>query len=200
MPELAALGCLFIVTAAESLDDRVLAILDKGHTRADVETALDLARAAGITLRPTWVPFTPWTSLDDYIALLDFIAERDLIDAIDPVQMSIRLLVPPGSLLEAHEDFLPHRGRLDARRFTWTWMHPDPRMDRLHAEVSTMVERAAGSGAAPEETFARVREAAEWTTGGRSACAPSARTRSVPPPPAALAKGRAPRLSEPWFC
>jgi radical SAM superfamily enzyme YgiQ (UPF0313 family) len=206
LPELVGLGCLFIVTAAESLGDRVLAILAKGHTRTDVETALDLARDAGITLRPTWVPFTPWTSLDDYIALLDFIEERNLIDAVDPVQMSIRLLVPPGSLLESHQAFLPHRGRLDAQRFTWTWKHPDPRMDLLHAEVATIVERAAGSSEEADETFARVRDAARRTAGPSSARARSATkladalASAFPPPPAALAKGRSPRLSEPWFC
>ena len=212
LPELAGLGCLFIVTAAESLSDRVLAILAKGHTRRDVETALDLARDAGIALRPTWVPFTPWTSLEDYIALLDFIEDRDLIDAVDPVQMSIRLLVPPGSLLESHQDFLPHRGPLDARHFSWRWRHPDPRMDALHVEVAALVERAAGSGEEAEVTFARVRDAARRAAGATSVPArwaprPAAASRpaalpspSAPPPPAALAKGRPPRLSEPWFC
>jgi radical SAM superfamily enzyme YgiQ (UPF0313 family) len=200
LSELAGAGCLFIVTAAESLSDRILAILDKGHTRADVATALDLTRRAGITLRPTWVPFTPWTSLDDYIALLDFIEARDLIDAVDPVQTSIRLLVPPGSLLESHQEFLPHRGRLDAQRFTWTWRHPDPRMDLLHREVSTIVERAAGSGEEAEATFARVRDAARRISGTRALDAPGLKRPGVPPPPAALAKGRPPRLSEPWFC
>jgi radical SAM superfamily enzyme YgiQ (UPF0313 family) len=200
LSELAGLGCLFIVTAAESLSARVLAILDKGHTRADIDAVLDLARGAGITLRPTWVPFTPWTSLNDYLALLDFIDKRDLIDAVDPVQMSIRLLVPPGSLLESHEEFLPHRGRLDAQRFTWTWTHPDPRMDLLHAEVSTIVERAAGTGEEAAATFARLRSAARRATGASSDEAMSATLRAIPPPPAALAKGRPPRLTEPWFC
>jgi radical SAM superfamily enzyme YgiQ (UPF0313 family) len=211
LPGLAGLGCLFIVTAAESLSDRVLAILAKGHTRTDVETALDLARDAGLTLRPTWVPFTPWASLDDYTALLDFIEERDLIDAVDPVQMSIRLLVPPGSLLESHEDFLPHRGPLHARHFSWSWKHPDPRMDALHVEVSKLVERAAGSGEGADMTFARVRDAARRAAGASTARPRSAsrlaapRRRTVPrpttaPPPTALAKGRSPRLSEPWFC
>src|SRR5262249_18535781 len=36
LPELAALGCLFIVSAVESLSDTVLGHLAKGHTRADV--------------------------------------------------------------------------------------------------------------------------------------------------------------------
>src|SRR5207244_5650634 len=97
--ELADLGCAFIVTAAESLSDTVLANLAKGHSRADVLAALHAVRAAGIALRPTWVPFTPWTTLDDYRELLDVVEAHALIDAIDSVQYSIRLLVPPGSLL-----------------------------------------------------------------------------------------------------
>src|SRR5713226_9068149 len=99
VPELAALGCLFIVSAVESLSDTVLGHLAKGHTRADVITALEAVRFAGITLRPTWVPFTPWTTLDDYREMLDFVERETLVDAVVPVQYSIRLLVPPGSLL-----------------------------------------------------------------------------------------------------
>ncbi|PYN17635.1 MAG: radical SAM protein, partial [Candidatus Rokuibacteriota bacterium] len=95
----AALGALFVVSAAESLDDAVLAILDKGHTRADIETALAVTRAAGLSLRPTWVAFTPWTTLAGYRAWLDFIATEGLVDATDPVQYALRLLVPPGSWL-----------------------------------------------------------------------------------------------------
>ena len=34
LPRLAASGCAFVTSAVESLDDRVLAFLDKGHTRA----------------------------------------------------------------------------------------------------------------------------------------------------------------------
>ena len=192
LADLAGLGCLFIVTAAESLSDRVLTILAKGHTRAGIETALDLARAAGIALRPTWVPFTPWSTIESYLELIGFIERLDLVEAVDPVQMSIRLLVPPGSLLERHEAFLPHRGPLDSRRFTWTWRHPDPRMDRLQAEVAALVESAVGGDLDARATFWRVGVAAR-----RAAGAPIA---SAPPPPAALAKGRPPRLTEPWFC
>src|SRR5207247_2595769 len=82
--------CAFIITAAESLSDTVLANLAKGHTRADILAALHAVRAAGIALRPTWVPFTPWTTLDDYRELLHFVEAHALIDAIDPVQFSIR--------------------------------------------------------------------------------------------------------------
>src|SRR3989441_186039 len=99
LPELARLGCAFVVSAAESLSDTVLAHLDKGHTRTDIETTVRLVTAAGMPLRPTWVPFTPWTTLDAYRGLLDFVESPELIDALYPAPYSLRLLVPPASLL-----------------------------------------------------------------------------------------------------
>src|SRR5579872_3340465 len=37
-------GCLFVTTAVESLDDRTLALLEKGHTRADFLRVVELFR------------------------------------------------------------------------------------------------------------------------------------------------------------
>src|SRR5262245_31960178 len=104
--ELGASGCVFMISAVESLSDTVLTILEKNHTRADVVEALAIVEGAGIAYRPTWVPFTPWTTRDDYREILDFVEEYGMIDHIDPVQYSIRLLVPPGSYLENHEAML----------------------------------------------------------------------------------------------
>ena len=46
MPALRETGCLFVTSAVESIDDRVLTLLDKGHTRQDFFAAVDLSRAA----------------------------------------------------------------------------------------------------------------------------------------------------------
>ncbi len=189
LPELGALGCLFVTSAVESVDDRVLAILDKGHTAADVVDLVAAMRAAGIALRPSLVPFTPWTTLEGYLALLDFLVAHDLVDAVDPVQLSIRLLVPPGSLLLDHPEMRPHLGALDPSMFTHTWMNPDPRVDELQRAVYRAVERAATDGEPPRETFAEVH---------RLACAAAGR-----PAPLPVIQGRArpsPRLTEAWFC
>ncbi|HUS64263.1 MAG TPA: CUAEP/CCAEP-tail radical SAM protein, partial [Kofleriaceae bacterium] len=156
LAELRALGCLFIVSAVESLSPRVLEILDKGHTRADVDRALDFVSAAGITLRPSLVPFTPWTTLADYQEQLDWIAARGIIDHLDPVHLAIRLLIPPGSLLAAHPATLPHLGALDADGLTYRWTHPDPRMDALQLTALAAVESAAAAGEDPRTTFERV--------------------------------------------
>jgi radical SAM superfamily enzyme YgiQ (UPF0313 family) len=190
LAELAALGCLFVVSAAESLDDHVLAVLDKGHTGADVLEALHATRTAGITLRPTWVAFTPWTTLDGYRAWLDFVEAEDLIDAVDPVQYGLRLLVPPGSLLLQQEAMRPHLGQLVPDAFYYEWTHPDPRMDRLQRAVSAAVAAAADRREDAAITFHRIRALAEEAAG------------LVPRPTPAVTpdRRRAPRLTEPWFC
>jgi radical SAM superfamily enzyme YgiQ (UPF0313 family) len=190
LPELAALGCAFVVSAVESLDDGVLARLDKGHTRADVEQALALARAAGLVLRPTLVPFTPWTSFEQLADLIDFIEREDLVDCVDPVQLSIRLLVPPGSLLlgpDTRGDF----GELDPAALSHAWSHTDPRVDRLQQALAGVAADAANGQLAPGLAFAQIRGLVHEAA-GRVRTATIERSR-LPRPPA-------PRLSEPWFC
>jgi radical SAM superfamily enzyme YgiQ (UPF0313 family) len=190
LPELAALGCAFVVSAAESLDDRVLASLAKGHTRSDIVEALRVTRAAGLPLRPTWVAFTPWTTLDGYRDWLEFLAAEGLVDAVDPVQYGIRLLVPPGSLLLELPEMAPHLGGLVPGGFHHRWTHPDPRVDRLAGAVAAAVAAAAERAEDPALTFDRVRALAADAAG---VAAPS---------PLGLAAGRPrpPHLTEPWFC
>jgi radical SAM superfamily enzyme YgiQ (UPF0313 family) len=187
-PELGASGCLFMISAVESLSDRVLTVLEKHHTRADVAEALQVVRAAGIAFRPTWVAFTPWTALADYREVLDFVEEHGLIDHVDPVQYSIRLLVPPGSYLLDRAAMKPYLGPLDQASFSYRWTHPDPRMDRLHQEVSALVEKDTSAGEDPAVIFYRIRALA---AGRRPADVSSPLPRD---------RVRAPRLSEPWFC
>ena len=70
-------GCLFITSAIEAVDDRILDYLAKNHTNADFGRAVQLLRAAGIALAPTFVPFTPWTTLEGYITLLARLVELE---------------------------------------------------------------------------------------------------------------------------
>jgi radical SAM superfamily enzyme YgiQ (UPF0313 family) len=196
LEDLARHGCIFVVSAVESLSDRVLEILDKGHTRGDVERALAMLDGAGIALRPSLLPFTPWSTLDDYFELLAFIAERDLVEYVDPVQLSVRLLVPPGSLLECRPEMTPHLRALARESFSWTWAHPDPRMDALAGTVAAIVEKAADDGEDPRETFESVYRAAIAVAGGRTETLDFRRDRSVH----RARESDVPRLSEPWFC
>lgn len=193
-PELSALGCAFVVSALESFSDEVLARLDKGHTRADIDTALDILAGAGIPMRPSLLPFTPWTVLDDYLDMLEQVERLDLIDHIDPVQYSIRLLLPPGSALIEQPGAETWLGPPSPQDLTYTWQHSDPRMDTLHQEVSQLVADAATAGEDPHSTFYRIKSLAYATALGW----PLSPQSPAPPSPARL--GSSPRLTEAWFC
>ena len=157
-------------------------------------SALEIVRAAGVSLRPTFVAFTPWTTLDDYLNLCRFIRAHALEDEVDPVQLSLRLLVPPGSALLAAPDIAPFLGPLDEQALSYRWTHPDPRMDRLEADVSALVEEATRTGEPPAATFGRIHRLAAATAGvPDEAPAPAAigrKPRREPPP----------HLTEPWIC
>jgi radical SAM superfamily enzyme YgiQ (UPF0313 family) len=191
LPELAASGAVFAVSAVESLNDDVLLHLDKGHTGDDAREAVALLRRSGIAPRPSLMPFSPWETLASYGRLLDWIAGEDLVGHVDPVQLSIRLLVPPGSLLASHPAMRPYLDGLDAERFQTRWTHPDPRMDRLHAEVDAIARDAALAGEDPRRTFGRIREARAAMAGETVGTVEIAPRLDATDPP---------RLTEPWFC
>ncbi len=189
LPRLREAGALFVVSAVESLSDVVLEKLAKGHSRADVFRAFEACRAAGLVLRPSLLPFTPWSTLDDYLDLLETLAREGWLDAVDPVHLSIRLLLPPGSLL-LEDPGLAVEG-LDETALSYRWRHPDPRMDVLQGEVARVVEEAAARSEAPAATFDRI---------GRLALAAAGRPHERFAPVAADTGKRAPRLTENWFC
>jgi radical SAM superfamily enzyme YgiQ (UPF0313 family) len=180
-------GCLFVTSAVESLDDRVLALLEKGHTRRDFFEAAALCRAAGLTIVPTFVAFHPWLSLEGYCDLLDVLADLDLVGHVAPIQLAIRLLIPEGSRLLELEEVRRLVGAFDARTLTHRWSHPDPRVDRLHEEVTSLV----GARLTSDRTalFDEICALAYLRAGlGRPAPRPVRDRATVP------------YLSEPWYC
>ncbi|MGI8576288.1 MAG: CUAEP/CCAEP-tail radical SAM (seleno)protein [Egibacteraceae bacterium] len=189
-PRLAAAGCVFVVSALECVNDRILGLLDKGHTAADAARAVQIVRDAGITLRPSFMPFTPWTSASDIMELLDFVAAHDLIGNVDPVQYTIRLLVPEGSWLLDVPELAVHLDGYDAEALTWRWRSADPAMDRLQRELAQLVERHHADGAPLERVVSEIRSAAARAAG---------LDEPVTALPAGSIEGR-PRLTEPWFC
>ena len=135
LAQLARTGCLFITSAVESIDDEVLRQLAKGHTRADFVEAVRLCRDAGVGLSPTFVPFTPWTTLEGYDELLQLLAGLDLMQQVAPIQLAIRLLITAGSPLLALPGIQAVITEFDAASLTWPWRHRDPRVDALQQSV-----------------------------------------------------------------
>jgi len=188
--ELAHSGLLFIVSAFESVNGSVLERLAKNHTAAEAAEAVALLRSHGIEVRPSWLPFTPWTEMDDLTDLVDFVIANDLIDNVDPVQYSIRLLVPPGSLLLDDPDADVTFAAYDAALLGHPWASRYPALDRLAAEVAAVAEAA--SEAEPAVGFAAVHEVVDAFA--------RANNRRRPAPLPAPSGRVVPRLSESWFC
>lgn len=182
LPELAATGCLFVTSAAESIDDAVLARLDKGHTRAGFERAIALCRKAGVVLQPTFIAFHPWIDEAGYRAFLAFLDAHELVDAVPPIQLGLRLLIPAGSKLLDLAETRALVGPFDAERLVHPWRHPDPRVDALADRVLAAVEEGSAAGESRAEIFDRVWRVADGD--------PRTSRRSRP----------VPHLTEAWYC
>ncbi len=186
-PELRELGAAFVISAFESVDSTILTRLDKGHTRRDMEDALSILADAKLPVQPTWLPFTPWTTLDGYLELLAWVRQQDLIANVPAVQLSIRLLVPPRSALLAEADSANWLDELDAANFSYAWRNPDPCVDDLQRHVARVAEQA---GDDPYQTFAIIEQLA-YGLAGRVLPQWAPPTEQPPAPP---------RLTEDWFC
>src|SRR5262249_11321298 len=139
LPKLRDTGCLFVTSAVESVDDSVLAKLEKGHTRADFLRVAEIFRRIGLVLQPTFVPFTPWTSLEGYVELLEVLREEGLAANVAPIQLAIRLLIPAGSRLLELEEVRRIAGPFDAEGLVHPWMHADATVDALCDDVQRIV-------------------------------------------------------------
>jgi len=188
LPELRRCGCIFITSAVEAVDDDILRFLDKNHTSRDFDRAVALTREAGIALAPTFVTFTPWTTLDGTIALLERLVELQLVESVPPVQLTIRLLVPAGSYLLQLPGFRQKLMPFDARLLGYPWVHADPRVDRLQQELQALVARSEQDNLSRREVFAAV-----WRVAHEAAARPV-------PELAGHLGSPIPHLSEPWYC
>ncbi|NOT27311.1 MAG: radical SAM protein, partial [Acidobacteria bacterium] len=186
IPLLRDSGCLFVTSAVEAIDDRVLAHLRKGHTRSGFVAVAAQCRREGLTLVPTFVPFTPWTSLTGYVELLDLLEELDLVEQVAPIQLAIRLLVTSGSPLLELPDIRDTVSAFDPASLTWPWRHTDPDVDLLQTDIMKLVMSTSGAprGAVFDMIASIARERAGLPV--RSSRTPS----SV----------QVPYVSEPWYC
>jgi radical SAM superfamily enzyme YgiQ (UPF0313 family) len=187
LPLLRDTGCLFVTSAVESIDDRVLEIFDKRHTRDDFFKAIDLFKSIGLVLHPTFVAFNPWTTLSGYLDLMQTIARLDLVENVAPIQWGVRLLIPAGSKLLDRAEGRSVVGEFDEAALAYRWAHPDPRVDRLCEAILAIVKDGEDQQQTRSEIFARA-----WPT----ACEAAGESRALPD----FSREPVPHLSENWFC
>ena len=184
IPVLRRTGCLFVTSAVESLDDEVLEKLAKGHTRADFFEAVAIMRDAGLSLVPTFVSFTPWTTWESYRDLLCVLAELDLVNSVAPIQLAIRLLIPAGSRLLELDEIRKMVGPFDHIALSHPWHHSDPSIDRLCRSLQNLIRREERTGREREHLFLLIWEAAHGAL----------------PEFELVSRAAIPYLTEPWYC
>jgi radical SAM superfamily enzyme YgiQ (UPF0313 family) len=184
-------GCLFVISAVESVDDLVLEKFDKGHTRADFLAVAVRFKELGMTLLPTFVPFTPWTTLEGYNDLLDVITQNNLCENVAPIQLAIRLLIPAGSRLLELPDVRAMVGPFDSAALVFPWKHEDSRVEALCREISDLVQRGEKSKLSRTQIFSHIRRAARAAVGnGEMSGISPLQSKGTP----------VPFLDEPWYC
>jgi radical SAM superfamily enzyme YgiQ (UPF0313 family) len=191
LPHLVATGCTLVTSAVESIDPDVLARLDKGHTVEDFVAAVALCRELGLSLQPTFLPFTPWTSIDGYAELLRTLVDLDLVGQVPPIQLAIRLLIPRESRLLELPEVEALVGAYDPERLVLPWEHEDAAVDALQLRIEGLVDAGTRAGAGRAEVFGDI-----WAA-TREAQAEAAR---LPQLPAVADRATIPYLSEPWYC
>ncbi len=191
LPRLKETGCLLVTSAVESLDDRILYLLEKRHTREDFFRALTLLRQYDLALNPTFIPFTPWTTLQGYRDLLRSLCEWDLVDYVSPIQLAIRLLIPAGSRLLALPEIRAVLGKFREEKLSFEWRNPDPLVEELHIAVMEIVNNGLRAKQNSREMVSAIWHRLNLLTG---------ESLSLPPMPELPARAAIPYLNEPWYC
>jgi hypothetical protein len=189
LPKLKETGCLFVISAVESVNDIFLTALEKGHTRADFLHVVATFRNLGLTLHPTFVPFSPWTAVENYLDLLRVLYEERLTENVAPIQLGIRLLIPAGSRMLELEEIRRAIGPFDPQSLVYPWRHSDPRVDALSEAVQEIAAAADRNKLSRTMAFERIWIAAHCAAG----IAPPALSRTQ-------TAQAVPFLSEPWYC
>jgi radical SAM superfamily enzyme YgiQ (UPF0313 family) len=197
LPELRDTGCLFVTSAVEAIDDATLIAYDKNHTRQDFIDVVREFQRIGLVLNPTFVTFSPWTTLDGYGELLDLIDKLDMVDNVAPIQFAIRLLIPSGSRILELSEIRDLIGDFDEQALYYPWRHPNAHVDALYDGVVAIVEEGTSSGRSRVDIFANI-----WTlTHQAQAVSSGSAARHIGNKPRLRGAGhRVPSMTEPWYC
>ncbi len=183
LPALKQTGCLFITSAVESIDDSVLSLLEKGHTRQDFYEVTTSLREIGLSLQPTFIAFMPWTTIESYGCLLRALAELELVENTAPVQLALRLLITQKSRLLDLPDIQPVIGPFDEKALVYPWKHSNRDVDTLANLVFQLVSRRQAENKTRAQIFGEIWELVLQT-----------------PAPGLRPQATVPHLDEPWYC
>lgn len=189
LPTLRDTGCIIVTSAVESTDNHTLYLLDKGHTKEDFILVSQIFREIGLTLNPTFIPFTPWTTLESYSNLIDLVHELNLDGHSSPIQLAIRLLIPKGSYLLRLPEIRSLVSSFDPKHLGYPWKHSDLLIDQLQEKITTIVAQGQKKNKPRQEIFWEIRSYVH-----------NLQDRPLSNPNPDGSHTNIPYLNEPWYC
>jgi hypothetical protein len=139
-----------------------------------------------LPMSPTFIPFTPWTTLAGYREFLRELAELGLAGQVAPIQLAIRLLIPEGSLLLELEEVRRMVGPFDGRGLCYPWRHADPAVDALCADIQALIKTEEKRRTGRSQIFRKI-----WDLAGAG---------EFPVDAPMASRATIPYLTEPWYC
>lgn len=196
LPVLRETGCLFVTSAVEAVDEPTLDRYEKNHTRADFIEVAQEFRRIGLSFNPTFVTFSPWTTLESYADLLSLLIDLELVDNVAPIQLAIRLLIPSQSRLLELPEVRDVVGPFDEAALCYPWQHPEPTVDELYAAVLARVQQGTSANQGRRAVFAGACRIVSGFLPSGSPLRDSLSAGRI-----AQARPRAvPAMTEPWYC
>ena len=133
--ELSSLNMVFVISAFETTNDLVLSILEKNHTSNDLNTSIEISQDFGIDVRPTWMPFSPWTELNDLLNIVNLIEKYKLRETVDPIQLTIKLLIPKHSLIIKKPEINKYLGNYEKNSLSFKWEYENNDVEKLQSSL-----------------------------------------------------------------
>ena len=133
--ELSSLNMVFVISAFETTNDLVLSILEKNHTSNDLNTSIEISQDFGIDVRPTWMPFSPWTELNDLSNIVNLIEKYKLRETVDPIQLTIKLLIPKHSLIIKKPEINKYLGNYEKNSLSFKWEYENNDVEKLQSSL-----------------------------------------------------------------
>lgn len=191
LPILKETSCAIVTSAVESIDNHILEIFDKGHTRKDFIKVAHILDEIELNLNPTFVTFTPWTTLQGYQELLSLLNELNLIGNISPIQLAIRLLIPKESKLLELPETQRFISNFNQEMLTYEWKNPDQLVEELFIKVRNIIHFGQKQDLTRHELFKKI-----WN------CTNELLNQNIPLPENWHLRKRSsiPYLNEPWYC
>ena len=133
--ELSSLNMVFVISAFETTNDLVLSILEKNHTSNDLNNSIEISQDFGIDIRPTWMPFSPWTELNDLSNIVNLIEKYKLRETVDPIQLTIKLLIPKHSLIIKKPEINKYLGNYEKNSLSFKWEYENNDVEKLQSSL-----------------------------------------------------------------